>query len=370
MVPPLRVVPADADDGEDTDPDLRPGGRDGGRASRVVLLIGLLGAVTAAGIVVGRSTEPAAVSTTTAASTTTTAPRVEPPPPSPPPPPKPVVFTWGPLRAESYGGLPAGGDHAAATVVGHSLAVVGGTGGARVLAGPIGGQLEVVTALRAPLAGLQAFPSAGSLWVVGGEQGGKVTAAVLRINLVSGRIRPSGTFEEPLAEAGVAADGGSAYLVGGWTGDQYATAVLKFTPPSTASLVARIPVGVRSPAVALVGNTLYVAGGQSEQGPSSAVYAVDVASGGVTSLGQLLQPVVGGVLLPVGSKLYLVGGRTTGGKASGAVILIDPATGSSTLAGRIPRPLVGASAVRAGTRALVVDPAAGIIYRVSAKKPR
>ena len=87
----------------------------------------------------------------------------------------------------------------------------------------------------------------------------------------------------------------------------------------------------------------------------------------MTSLGQLPQPVEGGVLLPVGSKLYLVGGRTTGGKASGAVILIDPATGSATLAGRIPRPLVGASAVRAGTKALVVDPTAGMIYKVSAR---
>jgi hypothetical protein len=365
MVPPLSVVPADEEDGEDLDPDLRPGGRDGGRASRVVLLIGLLGAVTAAGVVVGRSTEPAAVTTTTAATSTATVPRVKPPPPAPFP--KPIVFAWGPLRAESYGGLPAGGDQAAATVVGPSLAVVGGTGSARVLAGPIGGQLAVVTALRTPLAALQAFPAGGSLWVVGGEHGSKVTDAVLRIDLASGQIRPSGTFEEPLAEAGVAADSGSAYLVGGWTGDQYATGVLKFTPPGTVSLVSRLPVGVRSPAVALVGDTLYVAGGQTEQGPSSAVYAVDVATGGVTSLGSLAQPVVGGVLLPVGTKLYLVGGRTTGGKASGAVILIDPATGSTTLSGRIPRPLIGASAVRAGTKALVVDPAAGTIYSVTAK---
>ena len=199
----------------------------------------------------------------------------------------------------------------------------------------------MVTALRAPLAAPQAFPSGGSLWIVGGEQGSKVTDALLRVNLSSGRIVPSGTFEEPLAESGVAADGGSAYLAGGWTGDQYASGVLKFTPPSTVSLVSRLPVGVRSPAVALVGSTLYVAGGQTAQGPSTAVSAVDVDSGGMTSLGQLPQPVDGGVLLPVGSKLYLVGGRTTGGKASGAVILIDPATGSATLAGRIPRPLVG-----------------------------
>lgn len=369
MVPPLSVVPPEPeDDPFELDPDLRPGGHDGGRASRIVLLIGLLGAVTAVGIVVGRSTAPASTPTTTAVTTatTTTVPRAT-TPVKPPPPPKPVVFAWGPLRAESFGQLPAGGDRAAATVVGPSLAVVGGTGSARVLAGPVGGQLAVVTALRAPLAALQAFPSGGSLWIVGGEQGSKVTDALLRVNVASGRIRPSGAFEEPLAEAGVAADAGSAYLVGGWTGDQYASAVLKFTPPSTVTLVSRLPAGVRSPAVALVGNTLYVAGGQTEQGPSTAVYAVDVDTGGVTSLGQLPQPVEGGVLLPVGTKLYLVGGRTTGGKASGAVILIDPATGSPTLAGRIPRPLVGASAVRAGTNVLVVDPTAGLIYKVSAK---
>jgi hypothetical protein len=223
----------------------------------------------------------------------------------------------------------------------------------------------VVTALRRPRAAAVAFPSHGTLWVVGGEEGQRVTAGMLRINPLTGRIRATGAFEEPLAEAGVAADAGSAYLVGGFTGDQLASGILRFTPPATVTLVSRLPAGTRLPAVALVGRTLYVAGGRTDSGPTTGVYAVDVDTGGLTTLGPLPQPVEGGVLLPVGGKLYLVGGRTTGGRASGAVVAIDAAAGTSTLVGRIPRPLVGAAAVRAGSETLVVDASAGAVYRVS-----
>jgi hypothetical protein len=341
-----------------------PDERGGGTAFKVVLLIGLLGVVTAAGIYAGRALKPtSAPPATTAATTTTVAPTPTPTTPKPP-----VVHTvtvaWGPLQAESFGHLPKGGEQAGAAVVGTALAVVGGTGSARVLTGPVGGNLAVVGALPAPRSAMQAFPAGRFLWVVGGELGGRPTDSILRIDPVTGRTRAAGTFEEPLSRAGVVSSGGTAYLAGGWTGDRYATGVLKFTPPSTVSLLTRLPVAVRSPAVALLGRTLYVAGGRTETGPASGLYAVDIDSGAVTTLGQLPQPVEGGVLVPAGTKLYLVGGRTTGNRASGAVISIDPATGSPTLVGRIRSPLVGAAAVSAGSRTLVVDAPSGTVYLV------
>jgi hypothetical protein len=71
------------------------------------------------------------------------------------------------------------------------------------------------------------------------------------------------------------------------------------------------------------------------------------------------------VLLPLRGGLYLIGGRTTNGRASGAVIAINPSAGTSRIAGRAPKPVVDAAAVPAGARPLVVDATSGTVYRVS-----
>ena len=330
----------------------------GSKAFRVIALIGLLVAVTAAGVAIGRSFAPSSKEATT------------PPPTRPaatvPPPPHVQVaqLHWGPLRATPYGKFPPGGSQAAAAVVGPTLAVVGGTGSARVLGGPVGRQLVVIGALSTPLAAMQAFPSGGYLYLLGGENGTKTTDQLFRIDLAAGRARPAGTFEEPLAEAGVAPRGGSAYLVGGWTGSEYATAVLKFTPPSTTTLLARLPDGTRSPAVALLGHTLYVAGGRTQQGLTPNLYAIDIRTGSVTTLGQLPHAVEQAVLVASGTSLYLLGGKTANGKPSTAVVRINPATGTPTQVGHMAKALVGASAVTAGSKALVIDPPSGTVYRV------
>jgi hypothetical protein len=344
-------------------PDLEPeegGGDRGGTVLRVVILVGLIGVVTAAGIVIGKSVAPSHPSAVTTAPPTTSS--------TPPPPPPPVVhkvtYRWGPLTVQPYGKLPAGPPNAAAAVVGPTLAVVGGAGSGLILAGPLGGKLVPVARLSRPRASAQAFSLGGNLYVLGGEQGGKPADDVLRIDLGTGRGRTVSKFVEPLAEAGTVTRGKAVYLVGGWTGDQYATAILKFTPPSTESLVARLPDGTRSPAVALLGHTLYVAGGRTEQGLSDKAYAIDLGSGTVTTLPALPQPVAGALLVASGSDLYLLGGTGKGGKPSAAVVRIDPATGKSTTAGRMPKPLAGAAAVPAGARAVVVDPSSGAIYRI------
>jgi hypothetical protein len=336
---------------------LRGGG--GSRTFRVILLIGLLGVITAAGIAIGRSVAPSSTVATTLPVTTTPGVTV------PPPPVHTVHLVWGPLRATPFGTFPPGGNQAAAAVVGPTLVVAGGVGSARVLGGPVGGKLAVIGALTTPLAAMQAFPSGGYLYLLGGENGTKPTDQLFRVDLAAGRARRVGTFEEPLAEAGVAPRGDSAYLVGGWTGSQFATAILKFTPPGTTDLVARLPDGTRSPAVALLGHTLYVAGGRTEQGLTRSIYAIDIRDGGVVSLGQLPQAVEQAVLVPSGTSLYLLGGKTANGKASTTVIRIDPATGNPTAVGKTTVPLVGAAAVSAGSQSLVVDAPSGTVYRVT-----
>jgi hypothetical protein len=340
------------------DADEGPGGR-GGNLVRVIVLLVLVGVVTAAGIAIGRAVAPShpAVATTAPPAKTSAV-------PPPPPVVHKVTYRWGPLTARAYGKLPVGPPNAAAAVVGTTLVVVGGTGSGLVLAGPLGGKLVPVARFSRPRASAQAFSLGGNLYVLGGEQGAKPSDDVLRIDLATGHGRTVSRFVEPLAEAGVVTRGKAAYLVGGWTGVKYATGILKFTPPSSVSLVARLPEGVRSPGVVLVGHTLYVAGGRTESGLSKKAYAVDLNAGSVTTLPSLPHPVAGALLVSSGSSLYLLGGTGAGSKPSAAVVRIDPATGRSRPAGRMPKPIEGGAAVPAGTRTIVVDPASGAVYRI------
>ena len=271
---------------------------------------------------------------------------------------------WGPLAVKVEGSFPAGGDRAGAALAAKTLVVAGGEGSNRVLAGPSGGTLTRIGSLPGPRAAPIVFALGGTAYVIGGEAGTTPTDEIFRIDPGTHKLVPAGTFEERIAEAGVAARGGSAYLVGGWTGAKYATAVLKFTPPSTVELVTRLPVGVRSPAVVLLRHTLYVAGGRTAEGLSRQVFAVDIGSGAVTSLGKLPEAVSQAVLIAHGTKLYLVGGVDAAGDPVHKVVSIDPATGRPAAAGRMAHDLPGAAAPPTATGALVVDPPSGKVFRV------
>ena len=320
-------------------------------------MFGLLALVTAAGVLAGRALEPGKSPTATAV---TTAPQKVIPVK------KHAVAQprWGPLRVTTVGRLVGVGDRASAAVIGQRLVVLGGGTSRLVLAGAPGGTLFKVAQLPAPLRAAAAFGAGGAVYVVGGEQGSKPTDAILRIDLGDGKVTSAGKFVEPLAESGVAARNGSAYLVGGWTGEKFGTAVLHVAPSGEPSLLARLPVGVRSPAVALVGHRLFVAGGLAKSGRTRSLFSVDTTSGAVKALGVLPQAIDEALLVPSGSKLYLLGGRDAKGKPLDTIYRINPATGHVTAAGRMAKPLAGATAVPFGSRTLVIAPSAGAVYRL------
>ncbi len=326
-----------------------------------LLLLAVIG-IAAAGIVIGKALEPSSSSSVSTSTTIAVA---------------PVTTTtttttqhaagsrgWGPLAVKVEGSFPAGGDRAGAALAAKTLVVAGGTGSSRVLAGPASGTLVRVGALPGPRTAPIVFALGNTVYVIGGEAATTPTDAIFQLDTKTNKLVSGGTFEEPIAEAGVAARGGSAYLVGGWTGTKYATAVLKFTPPSTVDLVGRLPVGLRSAAVVLLRNTLYVAGGRTSVGLSRRVFAVDIGSGAVTSLGQLPEAVSQAVLIEHGTKLYLLGGVDSAGDPVHKVISIDPATGRPAAAGRMVHDLPGAAAPPTATGALVVDPPSGKVFRL------
>ncbi len=102
-------------------------------------------------------------------------------------------------------------------------------------------------------------------------------------------------------------------------------------------------------------------GGRTEQGLTPNIYAIDIRNGGVVSLGQLPEAVEQAVLVPSGTSLYLLGGKTAKGKPSTAVIRIDPATGGGRRRSirRLPLSRGSGRRLRGESRSLVVDAPTG-----------
>ncbi len=153
-------------------------------------------------------------------------------------------------------------------------------------------------------------------------------------------------------------------LVGGWTGQKYATAVLRYTPGGRAGLVARLPEGVRSPAVAVIGDTLVVAGGLTEQGASRQVYAIDLASGGVKALAALPEGLDRAALLVVGFEAVPLRRPRRRGQAAGhdrpdrSGSRVGDGGGQHAASARRRR------RAHSGAQALLVDTRGGVVYRV------
>ena len=73
-------------------------------------------------------------------------------------------------------------------------------------------------------------------------------------------------------------------------------------------LVARLPVGLRYPAVTAANGDVFIAGGVSSNGPSSAVYRFDPRTGRVSMLGRLPGASAHAIAIVVGSGIDVLGG--------------------------------------------------------------
>jgi hypothetical protein len=96
--------------------------------------------------------------------------------------------------------------------------------------------------------------------------------------------------------------------------------------------------------VAALGSTIYVAGGLTTSGPTSAVYAV-TPGGSVRHVATLPAPEDHAALAALGGTLYLVGGRR--------VLAIDPASGKVSVAAQLPATLSDPTATTVGNRIVI-----------------
>jgi N-acetylneuraminic acid mutarotase len=144
------------------------------------------------------------------------------------------------------------------------------------------------------------------------------------------------------------------YVVGGYDGSTPVAEVLRTRDGRRYQPFGALPVAVRYPAVAAVGSTIYVFGGELEDGADSdAVQAVDTTTGHSRLVARLPLAVSHASAVAFGASVLLIGGRARG-TALRRVLEYLPASGRLRPVASLPLAVSNAAAVRSGAAAYLV----------------
>lgn len=186
--------------------------------------------------------------------------------------------------------------------------------------------------------------------------GGQVSSYdhVLRFDPVMGSVSRVGTLSRPRSDAAVVSIGETAYIVGGYDGAEALDTIMAWRPGYPARTVARLPLSLRYPAVAAVAGKLVIAGGTHGEAAQREILRFDPASGRVTAIGRLPDPLTHASAVALEGRVYALGGRGSASTSQTREILaIAPATGEVTKAGRLPVALSDTAAAVMGGRVVL-----------------
>jgi outer membrane protein assembly factor BamB len=197
--------------------------------------------------------------------------------------------------------------------------------------------------------------------------GGGAATVVDAVQSVSSTGPASTPAHLPQRRADLAAIkiGSTVYLVGGYDGTTATQDVLATTDGTSFTVVARLPVGVRYPALVAAGNTIYVLGGEWAGTPSDAVQAIDVRTHSARLVGHLPEPRSQAAAFTIAAKLYLAGGVTAKGPSS-SILRFDAGHTTFTTAGSLPAPIADAAVAVVANRAYLIGgespaPVSGVV---------
>ena len=140
--------------------------------------------------------------------------------------------------------------------------------------------------------------------------GGAATSssAVQAFDLRTGRGSVVAHLPRPLSDVSAATIGRTIYLVGGYDGTRPRPEIYRTRDGTHFVLAARLPVGLRYPAVGATDGDLFIAGGVSASGTRSTVYRFDPRTGHVSAIGRLPVASAHAVAVTVGSSVDVLGG--------------------------------------------------------------
>ncbi|HUY50485.1 MAG TPA: hypothetical protein VMV92_33060 [Streptosporangiaceae bacterium] len=273
--------------------------------------------------------------------------------------------------------LPSGVSREVVLPDGQNLLIAGGltpqatsTAAVRVL-NPVTGSTTPAGRLAAPTHDAAGATVGGRTFIFGG--GDQTSVATVQAIAPGGTASVAGRLPGPRSDLMAVMRGGTAYLLGGYDGASYDPAILATTDGHRFSTAASLPVPVRYPAVAALGDQIWLFGGQSSNGITNDIQRVSLPGAGQKSgkaavVGHLPQPMSGGSAFALGGTLYVAGGQVTAAVGAGqttaspsaattvsdTVLSYHPGRAAVTVAGRLPVPVAYAGAAVLNSTAFLI----------------
>jgi outer membrane protein assembly factor BamB len=185
--------------------------------------------------------------------------------------------------------------------------------------------------------------------------GGGTTAPAASTQIETrGRAVAGGTLAQARADASAVTIGHTAYVVGGYGGRGMDREVLATADGRRFHSVTALPVPVRYPAVAALGSSIYVFGGLGANGrPVDTVQRIDTGTSSARVVGHLPRPLSAAAVGTIDGTIYVAGGRTLRGPTS-AVYAFEPRGARLLRAGSLRVPVANAGAAVTGGRLWIV----------------
>jgi hypothetical protein len=220
-------------------------------------------------------------------------------------------------------------------------------------------RLNATTGALTPLGTVpQAFHDAAGaifgneLYVFGGGAA-QSSSSVQRFDLTTRVGSIVGRLPTALSDIAAATTPTGVYLVGGYDGHDPRREIYRTTDGRHFKLVARLPIGLRYPAVAAVGGTIVIAGGASSTGTSDRVYALQTRDDTLRLLGRLPAAAAHAQAFALEGEVYVAGGVDAAGHIRETIARIEPTTGRITeIPGALP--VSDAATVASARSALVI----------------
>jgi hypothetical protein len=140
---------------------------------------------------------------------------------------------------------------------------------------------------------------------------------------------------QPRADLVAVSDGRVGYVLGGFDGTQGSTTILRTGDGRTFAVVGTLPVSVRYPAVAALGGSIWLFGGEHAGKQVTDVQRIDLATGHANVAGHLPSPLAHAGAFTLRGEIFVAGGRV-GTTATGRILRFDPARVRFTPAGQLP----------------------------------
>ncbi len=148
---------------------------------------------------------------------------------------------------------------------------------------------------------------------------------------------------------------GQTYVVGGYDGVSPALAdVLISGGRAGWRVLGPLAQPVRYPAVTVSGGAIWVIGGESSGAMVTAIQRIDVATGRVRVVAHLPMSLGHATAVKFGTRVLIVGGRTSQDRVTSSMWWFDPRSRSVTRAGALPMPLADSAAVVLGGSAYLL----------------